>query len=63
MRLAAFAFFLDDAEATVKDVTSCIGKPAVLQVPLSHVGLVKETIVVLVVMSEVVLIVEEYLGT
>ena len=47
----------------MEDVASCIGKPAVLQVPLSHIWLVKETIVVLVVMSEVVLIVEEYLCT
>ena len=61
MGLPAFALFLHHADAAMKHVGVGLVFPAVLEVPLAHVGLILETIVVLVVMTPFILIVGQNL--
>ena len=63
MRLSALAFLLDHSDAAVKHVMGTLPLPAVLQVPLAHVGLVQKTIIIHVMVSVVVLVVSQHLRT
>ena len=62
-RLPAVALLLHQADAAVEHVVVALPLPAVLQVPLAHVGLVQEAVVVDVVVAELVLVVSQHLGT
>ena len=60
--LSAVSVFLQQGEPAMEEVAVAFPFPAVLQVVLLHVGLVEKAVVVLVVVSPVVLIVEEKFG-
>ena len=62
-RLPAFALLLHDAEAAVEHIVVALPLPTVLQVPLAHVGLVEKAVIVHIVMTEIILIVCQYLCT
>ena len=63
MRLSTFALLLHHADAAVEHIVIALPLPTVLQVPLAHVGLVQESVVVHVMVAEIVLIVSQYLRT
>ena len=63
VRLSALALLLHQGEATVEHIVRTLPLPAVLQVPLAHVGLIEESIIVYVVMAEVILIMRQHFRT
>ena len=58
MRLSALTLLLHHTEATVEQIVVALPFPTILQVPLTHIGLIEETIIIHVMVAYVVLIVE-----
>ena len=60
MCLSSLPFLLHHTDAAMKQVGVAFPLPAVLQVPLTHFGLVEKSVVVHIMMSKVILIVSQY---
>ncbi len=57
MRLSAFTLLLHHADTAMKDIVACSVVPAVLQIPLAYISLVKKAVTIHIVVSVVILIV------
>ena len=60
-RLTTVALLVKDADTAVEDVDRAKIVPAVLEIHLTHIRLVQETVAVVIVVSPVVLVVTENL--
>ena len=58
-RLTAIVFLVKDADTAVEDVDRAKIVPAILEIHLTHIRLVQETVAIVIVVSPVVLVVTE----